>query len=333
MLTRLRNNFAYKMFALVCAIGLHYIALSEQNPTGTRSFTLRPVPRGVTSGALVDSASIPPVTVTVTGPADDVNRMTQEDVNAAIELGGIAIGPTPQLPVKVELALNARGQVDIADYSPRTASLVLKPRKTRRLAVTVDYPKTLPPGYAYQVPVVSPRQATVSGAEDAVNLVAQLLVEVDSESSLGPIDDDYAIRALDAHGNVVSDVALTPAMVHVQIGVVKAPVVKALLVSPTIVGGPPFAYTVASVTPDPPTVTVAGKPEVLARVGTIATEPIDITGLTADQARPAACVAPAGLTVTAPQSVTVKIHIVPRGVAAPRSTAPIVTVPTEPAGR
>jgi YbbR domain-containing protein len=332
MLTRLRENFTYKMFALICAIGLHFIAASEQNPQQTRQLMVRPIARGVSANALVDSSSVPAITVTVTGPPDDVNRLTKDDITAAIDLTGSVMGATQPLPIKVEIAAPSREQIDIVEYTPRTISVTLKPRKKRRLPIAVDYPRTLPAGYTYQVPSLIPRQATISGAEDSVDLVAQLMVQVDSDTGTGPIDDDFTIRALDAHGNVVSDVAVIPLTAHVQIGIVKVPAMKALLVSPRIVGAPPFAFTVATVDVVPPTVTVAGEPEVLARTGTIATEPINIDGLTADQTRQAACIPPTGLNSPTPQKVTVRIHITPRNTGAPPPAAPAttVTIPTEP---
>lgn len=324
MLARAFENWPYKAMALLFAVALH-LYVSGQNPRKSRTLSVPLQPRGLSSGVVLDDKSLQTVTLTLEGASEELDRLSDANVAASVDLSRARAGKNAALPIEISLPVSARGVVMVAEKQPPTATVVLEARKRRRLPITATLPGTPPPGFAFRAPQISPREATVEGMESAVRSVAQLLARADGGNAVGSVEDDLPLVALDAQGAVVGDVAITPAVAHVQIDMARVPAMKTLLVSPTLAVLPAFPLQVTGVEVVPPTVTLAGRPESLARIGTVGTTPLDLSGATGDVVRQAACAPPPGLTFSGPSVVTVTVHI-----AAIPTPAPAVPAPASP---
>ena len=181
------------------------------------------------------------VTLTLNGPADELDHVALADVTASVDLSHARPGKRVSLPVQVKAPDDLQ-----ASASPDTVTLDLLPRQTRRLAVAAADPGPALPGYRFLPPRITPRLVTVSGGPDDVASVARLVARVDA-SAVGTIDDDYDIVALDAQGGEVPGVTLSPPRAHVTIRMVRAPAQKNVLVSADITGAPSPASRVGSI--------------------------------------------------------------------------------------
>src|SRR5690606_40920883 len=109
----------------------------------------------------------------------------------------------------------------------------------------------------------------------------------------------------------VSDLELSGNDVTVTIPVEESAGFADKLITVAWTGEPAPGYRLLSVTANPPSVLVEGRPAQVNRLVTVMTEPIDITGLTETFQQPAVLDLPNGITVDAEQTVTVNIEIEP----------------------
>ncbi|BDI30153.1 hypothetical protein CCAX7_22040 [Capsulimonas corticalis] len=311
MLARLRDNLSYKVLALLCACALRWYVDAQQNPVKTRTVTPTVVTRNLPDGMLVTDQSATTVTVTLEGSLEDLSRVPDSSVIAVADLSNVHTGKQSSVPVEAKLTPGVSSAVTISDTEPHMIMLTLQPKRKRRMGIRVDPSGAPPEGYVFRKPDVAPIEATVIGGEDAVNRVSRLVVRPEVTGASGMVEDDYQVRALDDQGRVVDNVTLAPPTAHVRLGIVEATANKDLLVSPDVSGAPAPGFKIADVQVNPTRVTFTGRVDTLARVGVIATAPININGASQDVVQTVPLASLRTLSPVSAAQVTVTVHIVP----------------------
>lgn len=82
---------------------------------------------------------------------------------------------------------------------------------------------------------------------------------------------------------------------------------KVVAVVPAIIGEPAYGYSLLGIRVTPQTVTLAGNPRVLAQIQTVATEPVNIAGVTRDFVQEVAVIAPPQVEVAGRVRVAVQV--------------------------
>ena len=105
---------------------------------------------------------------------------------------------------------------------------------------------------------------------------------------------------------------LTPALTGVTIHIQQQKFSRSMAVSPQITGVPADGYNVVSVSVSPPAVTVSGTQAFVTGTTSVATKPIDISGVTADVVKTVSLNLASGVEVTggAP-TVTITVKVAP----------------------
>lgn len=330
MLAALRENWKYKLLALVCALALHSYVIG-QSAAGQPRMLVRPLTLyNIPPTLLLDEKSLPQISITLDGPAEDVARVSDTAVTAFVDLSHAHAGQDGPFPVRVTLPPGFGSTVS-ADLQPSAVTLAMQQRGRRRMLISAAEPGMAPAGYTFHSPLVTPRRATVEGEAAAVNSVRQVIVRVDDDA-VGTVDDSFPIAALNSAGSPVEGLTITPPSAHVHIDMVRVPVSRSLLVSPIVTGAPAFPARVTDIQVSPTALSVTGRADRLARVGTLGTAPVDVSGAAADIVRQVACQPPPGVSVVGAGIVTVTVHIAAPAVAAPAPLpAPILPAPAEPA--
>lgn len=321
MFATLRENLAYKLLALGFAIALHFYVVGQENPAQTRTILVPLTARGLPPNLIFDEKSAPQISVTLSGPTDLLNHLPDADVTAAIDVSKDHAGKNAPQTVQVILPPSETGVS--AEAQPRVVAVTLAAREKRTMAITASDPGTPPAGYRFRPAKITPRSAVIEGSQEMVDSVRQVVANVDGGSSIGTIDSDFPVVALDVQGAQVNGVTVTPTSAHVRIEMGKVPAAKTLIVSANVRGSLPYPYKIIGIDISPETVTVTGRPEALSQVYTVQTEPIDLSGATADVTRQVSCLAPPGLVITGTRLVTVTVHIASQPV-------PPVPVPASP---
>ena len=321
-----RHNFGYKLLCFLFAVGLHFYAAGLISARPPHILMLPLTVHNLPPNLILDDKTLPAVTVTLDGPPDDIGRLTDTTVTAWVDLSHARAGQTPPLTVHLS-ALPADVTVE---SDPHPVSLVLQTRRRRQLPVSADDIGIAPAAYAFTVPVITPREAVITGTRGAVGSVVRLVAQADPDQAAGAVDDDFAIVALDATGSPVGDVTVTPPTAHVRMGMTPALSRKTLIVSADVKGMLTAPYRFGNIEVTPATVVAEGRPEQLAPVGTLTTQPVDVSGATSDVVRRVAPIVPPGITLTPRGPVTVTVHVIappalPTALGTPAQAAPRAT--------
>lgn len=329
MFAVLRDNWRYKLLALVFAVGLHAYVVGQTSASQPRMMLVSLKPHNAPPDLLIDEKSLPQITVTLDGSADDVAHVPEGSVTASVDLSHAHAGINSSLPVHISLPTSFVGTVT-AEAQPSTVPLLLQPKSHRRLPIIAVPPGTVPAGYAFRAPQVSPRFATVEGSRSAVEAVRQLVIKNDDDAPVGTVDDTFPIIALDSDDSQVEGVIISPATAHVRIEMMRPPVSKTLLISPSVVGAPAFPARITDIQVNPSTLLVTGRADRLTQVGTLSTAPVDVSGATSDVVRQVSCAPPPGLSPVGSGLVTVTVRI-SAAPPAPAPGTPANTAPPAPA--
>ena len=325
MLPALRHNFGYKLLALFFAVVLHFYVAGLSNGRPPHILILPLTVRNLPPNLLLTTTDLPSVTLTLDGSSEEIGRLSDSTVTAWVDLSHAQPGMTPPLPVHVA-GLPPTVSVE---NDPAPAALQLEPRRRRQLPVGPDGIGIAPAGYSFRSPVVTPREAVITGTRAAVASVARLAAQADPDQTPGAVDEDLTITALDASGSPVGDVTVTPPTVHVRLDLDRAMSRKTLIVSANVIGTLAAPYRFGNIEVSPATVTAEGRPNQLAAIGTLTTRPIDVSGAAKDIVERVLPIVPAGLTLSPPGPITVTIHVIapPAAVVPPAASLPAAAPP------
>ena len=325
MLPALRHNFGYKLLALFFAVVLHFYVAGLSNARPPHILILPLTVRNLPPSLLLATTDLPSVTLTLDGSSEEIARLSDATVTAWVDLSHARPGTTSPLPVHVA---GLPPSVSV-ENDPPPAALQLEPRRRRQLPVEASGIGIAPAGYSFGPPIITPREAVITGTRAAVGSVARLAAQADPDQTPGAVDEDFTITALDASGSPVGDVTVTPPTVHVRLDLDRALSRKTLIVSANVIGTLAAPYRFGNIEVSPATVTAEGRPNQLAAIGTLTTRPVDVSGATKDIVERALPIVPAGLTLSPPGPITVTIHVIAPPVAAP--AVPPAAPPTAPA--
>gem|GEM_PF-1039009 len=330
--SRFSDNFRYKLLALLCAIALRWYVANQQDQRQTRSLVVTLAAQSIPDGYVLLDKNVP-ISVVVEGPTDALNRLPDDGVTATVDMTHAKGGRDNILPVHASVtAPGVRDIVMISDIRPQTVSLMLQQQRRRRLTLSVAPAGSPAAGYTIARADTIPGDATVIGGSDVVDNVARIVVRPHAAGATGPVEEDDPIIAVDTHGNDVADVTISPDTAHVRVVIAESAREREAFVTPTLTGNLAPGFRVLSVDVVPSTAALGGSPLALNAAKNIATDPIDLSGQSADIARTVHCIAPQGTTMSRPVDVAVTIHVGPIDQAAMPPAVPQQPPATPPNG-
>jgi YbbR domain-containing protein len=236
----------------------------------------------------------------------EVGRLTADDFLATVDLAGLT--PTGK-PVSVRVVVEpVDPRVTIIEIRPRTVQVILDASITVTVPVRVDS-GDLPAGIDAGETTFTPEQVTVSGASAAVKRVvaAQITISLDP----GGIDFDRSIQpdAVDAEGEVVTGVDVSPRLVHVTIPLFTDKESRTLPINPVVTGAPAPGFRIVGVEVTPLVVSVEGDAEQLTTLLQADTAPVAVFGATRDVSATVTLALPPGVIPLGAATVTVVVKI------------------------
>ncbi|HKV43621.1 MAG TPA: CdaR family protein [bacterium] len=283
-----------------------YVA-TAQNPLVSRSMKVDIQLRNLDPNEVVlrPSTRTPPqVTVRLQGPRSQVAPLAPKLVDAYADLSGLGPGDHPEVPVVITPPPDVR----VADQRPTSILVVLDAVSSKRLPVEVSLLDAPPEGITLGVPHTAPTVVSVSGASRQVAQVRHVLVYFDTAAVKQQVVASLQVAPVDASGQVVTGVKVTPNNVNMTLAVREAVISKVVPVVPTLVGTPQPALAITSASTVPGIVTLTGPSAVLQGVESAATVPVDMTGVHSDVVRRVALQLPAEVSASTRQ-VTVTVRV------------------------
>jgi YbbR domain-containing protein len=309
------RNWPLKLAAIALATLLYAgLVLSQSAQVWTGSVPIVPV-KLPTSAVLLNN--LPSVTSIRYFAAGEVaQRITSASFSATVDLS--AAQPQTDNPIVIaKVTVTATDpRVTVLDYDPPSITVRLDPLVSKTVPVSVDH-GDVPAGLELREPVLSAKDATVSGPDSVVRLVTSVQARVVVQPSGIDVDQTVDLVAVDARGEVQSPVRVEPSSVHVQIAVGSGLTRKTLPVHPVVTGTPAVGFEIESIAVDPPVVSVEGDADALATLLKIDTDPISISGASTDLVRTVPLDLLAGVDSISGDSATVTVVL--RPVAATRT--------------
>ena len=311
----LRSNLLLKIVSLFFAVVLWSYVLTQTNPTREQGFADIPVryanqevlsAQNLTiSGSFSDVLDMVDVRIEVN--QNDIKWLSRGSVDAYVDLSAINGAGKYKLPVQAKPNV---GQA--VEISPAYVELTVYPYKTRQVPVNVNMTGSVADGYYAMTPEITPNVVTISGASVDVDRVSSAVCDIDLSGLTEGYNKSVPIRLLDSEGNELDSALFSGGQTSV---IVKLDVLATKVVpvdaSSAILGQNELAtgYEIASITSNPQSVTIAGKPDAIRGVSSVSLMPYMISGASGSVAVMLDYQPPEGVSVLADGKAEVYVEI------------------------
>ncbi|MDP9270823.1 MAG: CdaR family protein [Chloroflexota bacterium] len=264
------------------------------------------------NGAYVITQALPTVQVSYREARDAVGVVTTDSFAATVDLSKYDMQRAGQ-PQSLEVQVRSLATgVTALDFSPAQVTVNLDLLDQSTVPVILDR-GVVPDGLELGTPTISADHVIARGPRSLVNQVARAVARVSIDASGIDFSDQVRLVAVDASGQPVSSVELTPDVVTVQISVSTRATSKTVPVRQAVTGTPADGYQVGSLAVSPDVLTLRGTPDALGKITSIGTQPISVQGLAANRTFTTKPVLPPGVALLSdqPTSVSVTVAIAP----------------------
>ncbi len=306
ILGRIVHNWPLKLAAVGVAMLLYGgLALSQNTQTYPGVIPVRQINAPPDTYVLTPS---PPVTLIRYFASNGVS-VAASSFLATIDLESYAdtVGVV-SVPIVVS---SPDPRIRILGFEPSYAVIELDHLVSKGdIPVRVDH-GAVPDGLTLGEVTVEPSTVTVSGAASIVSKVDSVRADVAIGSTGINVDEDVTLVPVDKLGNALRPLDVTPPTARVQIPVFSDRQSRALPVNPVISGQPAAGFEIASVTPTPQVVLVAGDANQLADLKSVDTDPISMAGVSGSETVTVGLALPDGIVAVDGETITVTIAIRP----------------------
>lgn len=309
VVTSVRGNLGLAAFSVVLGFALWIFVTDTESPTrsGVLPFELE-VEAMDRPGDLALAKSLIKVRVRVEVADDEWNTLSPADFKATVDLEELQAG-TYDLPVRVE-PLTGRGGLRVTQVIPETVEVDLRSLFSKSVPVSIKLEGEPAPGYEAGVPEMDAETVLVTGTQDKVTQVSQVVATLEITGRTEDVAQAVRLEARDLLDSLVDGVFLEPNVVNVSVEITQKEFSAPLAIRPTVTGSPATGYEVVSVGVDPAVATALGPPSFIAEATAIRTQPVDISGATDDVVLTISLNLPPDVSVSA-TSVTVTVQIEP----------------------
>jgi YbbR domain-containing protein len=308
-LASLGANLVSLLLAVILSVALWMNAVSTEDPNETRALSvpLSVEVVGLQQGLVAQGYQSVGVQVTIRAPRSVWDQLVPENVHARLDLTGKSEG-NYSVPIRIQTNISP---VLVESVDPVSLNVLIDRMASRIMSVHVQLAGNLAPGFQAGTPSLTPETVSVSGPESTVDRVAQVVATVDVEGLRSAMDQSVELVPLDTDGTVVGGVAIDPKAVSISVPVQQLGGYRDLVVKVPLLGAVKSGYRLTGLAINPQVVTLySDNPEVIRTLaGYVETEPLDISGASADITKSLGLVLPAGVQVVGDPLIVVQVSI------------------------
>lgn len=299
--------------ALIFAVIIWITAISEADPTReeTLSNSVRINMVGLSPDLLLVNSISERMNITVRAPSSLITRLNLEPdlVKATLDLSGLEAG-TYTLKPQVNILLNP---VEVINTSVQTIQVELEELSSVTFPVTLNMGGSLPISYQVDETIRGSEDVTVTGPRSLVDSISQVVAIVDISNAVNNIDLQVDLTPINAAGNVVSGVSLSPERIRVTIIITQLGGYRNLFVKIVTIGQIANGFYLTGLSATPVNITVfASEPDLVNSMpALVETVPINLNGASADFEVDVSLNLPDGVELVGEQTITVKVGIAP----------------------
>lgn len=228
---------------------------------------------------------------------------------ATIDLADVE-GKTGVVSVRIDVS-SPDSRIRILGYEPTFATVELDPLISKEGVPIKVVHGQVPDGLTLGPTTIDPATVTVSGGASIVSQVDAVRADVTIQSTGIDVDEDVKLVPIDKLGNALLPLDVTPPTARVIIPVFSDRQSRTLPVNPIITGSPAAGFEIESVAVEPQVVLVAGDADQLAQLTRVDTDPIPMTGVSANEIVEVGLALPVGVVAVGDETIQVSIAIRP----------------------
>jgi YbbR domain-containing protein len=304
------KNFSTLLLSFGLAIVVWISAVTAADPNETR--ILRGVPLEVIGKApdlLLVKTPPSQISVTLFAARSQLDRYANQIglLRATLDLTGLESGAF-QVPVEVSYSLTPTRLVRI---EPEILEVQLDRLISQVKSVRLMIAGRPARGYQAEFPSLDVARVTLSGPQGQVSQVEEVVAALDISDADATLEVSVPLKALDAQGEPVSGVQLTPDTARIRQPITLLGGYRNVVVKVVSAGQVANGYRLTNISVSPPSVTVfSANPELVNKLpGFVETEPLDLSGVTDDLDVRLALNLPEGVAVVGEQNVLVQVSI------------------------
>lgn len=274
-----KSNLTIKILAVFIAGIMWIYVMGEVNPKITKEFnsvsvTLKNEDSVKQSNLYILEGKEVDVNIKITGRRNDVINISQDDINAYIDLRGATDGMN-RFPIDIS-DLN---KVEIESYYPKEALFNIDEVISKKVTVSINKSGKVASGYSSGEPIVKPVSVLIRGPRSKVNTVTTALATIELNGLTEDKTVNVPYKVLDDKGKEVSLIEKESDNVEIAIPVYK---VKSVAIEPQIIGNPLKGFEITGINTDPKYIEVMGYKDKIEEIVSIKTKPIDVDFLSSD---------------------------------------------------
>jgi YbbR domain-containing protein len=303
------RNLSALLLSLALAVTIWVVAVTEEDPFEEKQFPVEiPITvENLPAGTMIVGNPRLTASLQIRAPLSVWSSLTANQLHLLADLSSAVSGTnTVRLTAIVE-DRNAR----ITNIVPASIQITLEQIVTRDVPVRLEITGEPATGYRLGQAVPAPRTVTLSGPASAADSVGELVAHLDISGAKQPIAEMVTLTPLNANGQVVPGVSLSPEAVTVTIPVEQLGGYRDVAVKAVIEGQVAPGFRISTISISPLVVTLfSADPTVVAGLpGFVETETINIDSANDDVEVRANLVLPEGVSIVGEQTALVQISI------------------------
>lgn len=268
-----RESLLRLLLSLVLSVALWLYVTNRENPRIVQDYpqALQISSSTPPDGTILSNENLGSVYLRIRRTDPNV-PVTPSSFRVSVDLTGLRPG-RHMVPVQV---VSDPG-IDVVSKRPSAVQVLLLPKQSRRVPVSVSVLAKPPSGYGWSFNY-KPDSVTVSGPADLVSQVKQGTVYVGMHNLTSSLSRDYAVNPVNDAGSGVTGQQLTtsPERVHVTVSIHPYSSYKTVPVLVRFSGLPKQGFGVAGVRVSPEEIAASGPPSALKSVSTVHTSAISV---------------------------------------------------------
>jgi YbbR domain-containing protein len=218
-----------------------------------RRFTTISVQLDADPGLLIVGSVTRTVSVTVRAPEDVLGLLTRDDIIVRADLRGKGPG-THTVELDVDVSRTA-----VADTQPAQVTVTLDANQSRLVDIDYEITGELTPDLERDAPEFDTQEFTITGPSTRVQQVVAVRAVLDLSSRRATFEAELSVSPVDADGDIVNDVTVSPQSVNVTVPIRQRTDVRRVSITPNIGSDTlPAGYSVVDIENEPQTVFVRG---------------------------------------------------------------------------
>jgi YbbR domain-containing protein len=324
-MTALRATMLRAILALGLSFSLWAFVSFSQNPEELVPFEgLTPQVLGLRGDLVIvdanglPSPTLPSIDVTLRTDRNQRTELRPVDIRTVVDLSGFDAGEHI-VPVNVQATRSTISfSVPTDGVTPSALPIRLEEVISATVPIDLRIAGNLPFSFERGAPQITfsgapIAQVQINGPQNRVERVVAAQTTANIEQLRASYQAPLTLEAIDANGEPVDGVRISPATVNVRIPITSVVGLKLVPIEAAIIGLPAPGYVITAVQVSPPLIALTGSSGPLDAVAVLKSEEIDIAGARSSLVRQSRVIFPTGTSpqIGEPGNVQVTVLIAP----------------------